>query len=93
MAGANAAAGAIQIAAIKKTTYSGGGSTAGVGGGGGAGTINYQLGGQQAGPTISAGQTSTGQTTSQEPFKAYVIATDVSNAQEANAQIENLARL
>ena len=93
LAGANAAAGAIQIAAIKKTTFSGGGSTPSSGGGGVGGSINYQLGGQQVGQTITTGQTSTGESISQEPLRAYVIATDVSNAQEANSQIENLARL
>jgi hypothetical protein len=86
----------IALAAIAASTiakFKGGGTPPpdDAGGGGGAGAINYQLGAQDAGPTITTGQTSTGQ--SQPTIRAYVIANDVTSAQQANAQIENLARL
>ena len=94
LAGANAVAGAVQIAAIDKQTYDGGGSGSGPKPPGAGGSINYQLGNQQTGPDISLGQLSSGlDDSAQEPVKTYVIATDVTNAQEANSQIENLARL
>jgi len=45
------------------------------------------------GPTITPGQTSSGQSTQTEPIRAYVLVSDVNNAQQANQQIENLAKL
>ena len=43
-----------------------------------------------AGGTIGLGETSTGQN---QPILAYVLANDVTNAQQANQQIQNLSRL
>ena len=54
-------------------------------------SINYSFG-QQAGETIQPGQLSTGQQTP-PPTQTYVLASDVTSAQEAQAQIENLSRL
>lgn len=88
-----AAAGAAQIATIARQKYSpagGGGNTPPSSVNAGA-SINYNLGNQQAGPTIQPGQLSTGQQI--QPTQTYVLASDVTNAQEAQAQIENLARL
>jgi len=45
------------------------------------------------GPVITPGQTSTGQNIQQEPIRAYVLVSDVNNAQQANTQIENLSKL
>jgi hypothetical protein len=45
------------------------------------------------GQTITPGQTSTGQQIQQEPVRAYVLVSDVNNAQQANTQIENLSKL
>jgi len=93
----NAAAGIAGIAASTIQRFRGGGSVGGGGGDNGpnpsaataGGSINYSFG-QQAGGTIQPGQSSNG---AQDPLKVYVIATDVTNAQQANAQIQNLARL
>lgn len=52
-------------------------------------SINYNFG-QQAGEGIGAGQTSTGQ---QAPAMTYVLASDVTSAQQAQQQIQNLSRL
>ena len=87
LAAANAAAGALQIAAIKRTTFDGGVSSSG---GNPAASINYNFG-QQAGPTIEPGQLSTGG--GMQPVQTYVLASDVTNAQQAQQQIQNLARL
>jgi hypothetical protein len=45
------------------------------------------------GQIITPGQTSAGQQIQSEPVRAYVLVSDVNNAQQANAQIENLAKL
>jgi hypothetical protein len=93
-AGIAAATGAAQIATIAKSKYSpsgggggGGGDTAPVSAGGGA-----DIGGAPQAPQLDlsflgegAGQTA--------PVQAYVIATDVSNAQQANQQIQDQATL
>jgi hypothetical protein len=55
-----------------------------------SGITNYGIGGQEAGGQIGLGQTSSGQP---QPIQAYVIASDVTNAQQANQQIQNLSRL
>lgn len=55
-----------------------------------SGALNFNLGGQQAGGSVTIGQSSTGQP---QPVQAYVIASDVTNAQQANQQIQNLSRL
>jgi hypothetical protein len=86
-----AAAGAAQIATISRQQFKPGSvspttpppvppppSPTGVGGGG---------------PTIQPGQTSSGQSIQPEPVRAYVLVSDVNNAQQANQQIENLAKL
>ena len=84
-----AATGLAQIVAIKKQTFDGGGtiptptpnaST----------SINYSFG-QQAGATIQPGQLSTGE--QPQPQQVYVLASDVTNAQQAQQQINNLAKL
>lgn len=85
-----AAAGAAQIAAISRQKFSPNGSNE-------AGNAppppsapvyNFQ---QQAGPTITPGQTSAG--IQVEPIRAYVLVSDVNNAQQANQQIVNLSKL
>lgn len=86
------AAGAAQIATISRTQWNPEGS---VGGGieptpAPSQAINYTFG-QEAGPIIQPGQTSTGQ--SSAPVQTYVLASDVTNAQQAQQQIQNLARL
>ena len=93
-AGIAAIAGAAQVAAISRTTFNGGGEVGGGGGGGigAAASINYNVGGQQAGPEVglpneSIGGGGAGAT------QTYVLAGDVTSAQNAAAQIENLARL
>jgi len=85
-----AAAGAAQIAAISRQQFSPNGSNeAGNAPPPPRGPVyNFQ---QQAGPTITPGQTSTGLQT--EPIRAYVLVSDVNNAQQASQQIENLAKL
>ena len=50
-------------------------------------SINYSFG-QQAGGTIQPGQLSAG-----TPIQTYVLASDVTNAQQAQQQIQNLAKL
>ena len=90
----NTAAGIATIAATTIAKFKNGGS-------GGVNTpdqsfnpgssINYSFG-QQAGGTIQPGQLSTGQQTP-PPTQTYVLASDVTSAQEAQAQIENLSRL
>jgi alanyl-tRNA synthetase len=82
------------IAAASIAKFKGGASPSAAGGGGSApnpsAAINYNLGGnQQAGAIIEPGQASTGVT----PTQTYVLASDVTSAQEAQSQIENLARL
>jgi len=52
-----------------------------------AASINYNFG-QQAGGTIQPGQASAG-----IPIQTYVLASDVTNAQQAQQQIQNLAKL
>lgn len=89
LAAANAAAGALQIAAIKKTTFDGGDTTV-PSAPNPAASINYSFG-QQAGQTIGVGQSSTGQQLA--PVQTYVLASDVTNAQQAQQQIQNLSRL
>ena len=91
----NTAAG---LAAIAATTIA---KFKGSGGGGGSqeqttaplpspsASINYSFG-QQAGQTIGAGQSSSGQ---QAPVQTYVLASDVTSAQQAQQQIQNLSRL
>lgn len=83
---------AAQIAAISRQQFESPSPDAAGGGGGGAASINYQLGGQQAGATVTgpnvAGGGGTGGVT-----QAYVLAGEVTNQQEAEAQIVNLARL
>lgn len=91
-AAAAGAAGAAQVAAIRSTEFDSTSLGGGISSGQLEASLNYLLGGQQAGPTIQPGQTSAGNST-QNVVKAYVVATDVTSAQEANAQIENLARL
>ena len=99
-AGLAAAFAIAQIQTIRKTKYqSPGGINDTPPSEGGGGGINYnsllqsqnqQLAGlQNAGGTITAGQTSTGS----EPIRAYVLVNDVNTAQQANNQIENLSRL
>ena len=88
-----AATGAAQIAVIAKSKYTpsgggGGGSTAPVSSGG-AGGIG---GGAPQAPQLDLSFLGEG-TGEQAPVQAYVIATDVSNAQQANQQIQDQATL
>lgn len=84
----------IAAATISKFKNGGNPGVPGPAGGGGfaAGAINYQLGNQQAGETVTGnfagGGGGTGGAT-----QTYVLAGDVTSAQDAEAQIINLARL
>lgn len=88
-AGIAAATGLASILSIKNQTFDGGGSenTQRVGT-----SINYNFS-QGAGQTINTGQTSTGGTGQVAPIQAYVLASDVTNAQQAQQQINNLVQL
>ena len=98
-AGIAAVAGAAQIAAIARTKFQGGGGggTTAPPGPPAAPTFdptaaidaqNSQLAGlQDPGAAITPGGGN------QAPIRAYVVATEVTSAQEANAQIDNLATL
>ena len=96
-AGIAAVAGAAQIAAIARTKFQGGGGPAPTPGPPAAPTfdptaaINAQnaelTGTQDPGAAVTPG----GQ--QPQPIRAYVVATEVTSAQEANAQIDNLATL
>jgi len=82
----------ISLATILATKFGGGGnlnegpSPSAAGGA----SINYNFG-QEAGGTIQPGQLSTGQQAG--PQQVYVLASDVTNAQQAQQQINNLAKL
>ena len=79
---------AAQIATIARQQYENP-SPDGGGGGNPAASINYNFD-QNAGPAITPGQGPTG---GGAPTQTYVLASDVTSAQEAQAQIENLSRL
>lgn len=80
-----AATGLAQILAIRKTTF----DSADVPRPQAPNVVyNFQ---QQAGPTITPDQTSAG--LQAEPIRAYVLVSDVNNAQQANQQIVNLSKL
>ena len=97
-AGIAGVAAAAQIATIARSKFQPGGTnpgnpdSLGAGGGGAASVPNnaappdLEFQEQQA---TAIGQSDEGQ----EPLKAYVIAGEVTNAQQANAEIENLATL
>lgn len=91
MAGVAAAAGAAQIAKIAATKFNkGGGSqpapTAPSGGGGGMG------GGSTNAPALDLSFMNQ-QTNQPQPLQAYVLATNVSSAQEANEKIKDQSRI
>jgi hypothetical protein len=91
MAGVAAAAGAAQIAKIAATKFNkGGGSqpapTAPSGGGGGMG------GGSTNAPALDLSFINQ-QTNQPQPLQAYVLATNVSSAQEANEKIKDQSRI
>lgn len=90
-AGIAVATGLAQVAKIRATTFNGGGSSGGGGGGGGSlGTASNSNAGQ---PTFNPINTSFIGNRPPQTAQAYVIAGNVSNAQDANAKIKNLARL
>ena len=91
MAGVAAAAGAAQIAKIAATKFNkGGGSqpapTAPSGGGGGG------MGGSTNAPALDLSFINQ-QTNQPQPLQAYVLATNVSTAQEANEKIKDQSRI
>lgn len=88
-AGIVAATGLAQILAIKNQQFESASTPPPVNANAGT-SINYTFG-QQAGQTITTGQTSTGQQIA--PVQTYVLASDVTNAQQAQQQIQNLSRL
>jgi len=92
-AGIAAIAGAAQVAAISRTTFDGGGEVEGGGGigGGASATLNYNVGNQQAGGEVGLQNENIGG--GAIATQTYVLAGDVTSAQNAAAQIENLARL
>lgn len=85
----------ISLATILATKFGGSGNqsiqTPSEASGGGGASISYSFG-QQAGDVIEPGELSTGGS-QQQPIQAYVLVSDVNNAQEANNQIQNLTRL
>ena len=81
---------AAQIAVISRQQFNS--PTPGSVGGGGGATLNYQVGGQQAGGNVS-GQFSGGAGGTGGATQTYVLAGNVTSQQEAEAQIQNLARL
>ena len=91
-AGIAAIAGAAQVAAISRTTFNGGGGTTAPSSFGGGATLNYQVGGQEAGGNVT-GQFSGGAGGTGGVSQTYVLAGDVTSQQQAEAQIQNLARL
>jgi len=93
-AGIAAVAGAAQVAAIARTRFGsgGGGSPPPSLGGGGGATLNYQVGNQSAGANVT-GQFSGGAGGTGGVSQTYVLAGDVTSQQQAEAQIQNLARL
>ncbi len=94
LSAASAVAG-IAASAIGRFAGGGGQIPGNVNAGGGgdvAGAINYQLGNQQAGGTVT-GPNVTGGGGTGGVTQAYVLAGDVTTAQNAEAQIINLARL
>ena len=82
---------AAQIAVIARQTFDSPSPEGGGGGGAGA-SINYQLGGQEAGETVTGPRTAGGGGTG-GVTQTYVLAGDVTSQQDAEAQIINLARL
>jgi len=87
LAGLSAAS---QIATIARQQFNS--PTPGSLGGGGGATLNYQVGGQQAGGNVT-GQFSGGAGGTGGVSQTYVLAGDVTSQQQAEAQIQNLARL
>lgn len=92
-AGIAAATGLAQIIAIKRTQWNGGDTgNLSTSNGANPSTISYSPQ-QQNIESIQPGQLSSGRSASPQPIQAYVLVSDVNNAQQANNQIENLARL
>ena len=81
---------AAQIATIARQQFNS--PTPGSVGGGGGATLNYQVGGQEAGANVT-GQFSGGAGGTGGVSQTYVLAGDVTSQQQAEAQIQNLARL
>ncbi len=93
-AGIAAAFGAAQIATVGKSKYQGGGTTPSVpsgGGGGGGGAAAAASGGTQA-PQLDLGFLGAG-AGQEAPVQAYVLAENVSTAQQANQKIQDQATL
>lgn len=91
-AAAVAASGAAQIATIKRQQFSvnGGTESPSVSTPSAGATINYSFD-QNSGQEITAGNQ--GNTNVVQPLQAYVLVSDVNNAQQASQQIQNLSRL
>lgn len=82
-----------QIVKIARSKFQGSTPDLSPGTGGGprpGASVNYNFG-QQGGGTIQPGQLVGGENQTQ-PIQAYVLANDVTSAQEANYQIENLSK-
>jgi hypothetical protein len=90
-AGIALATGIAQIATIRKTQY----QSSGGDGGGEIPTPALPTGTNDPGGAIAPGETSAGSPSggTEPPIRAYVLVSDVNSAQQANQQIENLAKL
>jgi chemotaxis protein histidine kinase CheA len=95
-AGASIAVGLANVAKIKAQQFNGGGGGGGsvsVGSGGGSSLGGGGSNAAAGNPTFNPLNTAFLQNRPPQPAQAYVIAGNVSNAQDANAKIKNLARL
>lgn len=93
-AGIAVASGLAQVAKIRATKFDGGGPPPSTGGGGGGGGLGGGSASVQSGsPTFNPIDTSMLGNRPPQAMQTYVIATQVSNAQDANAKIQDLRRL
>ena len=90
-AGAAIAAGLAQIAVISRTQYKGESPSASAGGGGGA-MGGGAMGGSTSAPALDLSFLNNGQTKAQ-PIQSYVLATNVTSAQDAQQKIIDQSKL
>jgi len=91
-AGAAITAGLAQIAVISRTKYNGGGSTAPSGGGGSMGALGSGSGGSTSAPALDLSFLNNKKTGAQ-PIQSYVLATNVTSAQDAQQKILDQSKL
>jgi hypothetical protein len=90
-AGVALAVGLANVAKISKTKFDDGGSTTAIGGGGAGGNIGGMGGNSQA-PAVDLSYLNKGSNKAQ-PVQAYVLATNVSSAQEAEQKIKDQSKI